>query len=97
MKRQQFVHRPAMVGDPSRHGRRRLLRMGQTLMRRAQVIHRAHQKHPFVQCQGVTCQRPATACQRREAFPKRRVQPVTVDGGIAPSTSALKFQHKESA
>src|SRR3989454_12830340 len=86
MKRQQFVHRPAMVGDPGRHGRRRLLCMGQTLMRCAKVIHRAHHKHPFVQCQGVTCQRPAPTRQRREAFPERRVQPVTVDGGVAPST-----------
>ena len=31
-------------------------------------------------------QRPAPARQRREAFPERCVQPVTIDGGIAPST-----------
>ena len=30
MQRQQCVNRPAMVRDACRHGRRRLLRMGQT-------------------------------------------------------------------
>ena len=80
MKRQQFVHRPAMVGDPRRHGGRRLLRMRQTRMRRAKVIDRAHQEHPLVQRQGVACQRPAPARQRREAFPERRVQSLNVGG-----------------
>ena len=64
MKRQQFVHGPAMVRDPSGHGRRRLLCMGQTLMRRTQVIDGAHHEHPLVQSQGVACQCPAPARQR---------------------------------
>jgi hypothetical protein len=80
MKRQQFVHRPAMVGDPRGHGRRRLLRMGQTRMRRAKVIDRTHQEHPFVQRQGLAGQRPATTHQWREAFPERRVQSLNVRG-----------------
>ena len=78
MKRQQFVHCPAMVRDPRRHGRRRLLGMGQTFMRRAKVIDRAYHKHPCVQCQGVACQCPAPTRERREAFPKRRVEPLNV-------------------
>jgi hypothetical protein len=47
-------------------------------MRRAKIIDRTHHKHPFVQCQGVTYQCPAAACQRREALPERRVQPLNV-------------------
>jgi hypothetical protein len=88
MKRQQFVYRPAMVRDSCRHGRRRLPWLRQTRMRRAKVIDRAHQEHPLVQRQGVAGQRPATTRQRREALPECRVQPVTVDGGIIPPTSA---------
>jgi hypothetical protein len=42
-------------------------------MRRTKVIDRPHQEHPLVQRQGVACQRPAPARQRREAFPKRWV------------------------
>src|SRR5215510_7072564 len=80
MKRQQFVHRPAMVRDPRRYGRRRLLGLGQTLMRRAKIIGCTHQEHPFVQCQGVTGQRPAAACQRREALPECRVESLNVCG-----------------
>jgi len=48
MKRQQFVYCPAMVRDPRRHGRRRLLCLGQTRMRRAKVLHGAHHEHPLV-------------------------------------------------
>ncbi len=47
-------------------------------MRRAKVLYRAYHKHPRVQCQGVACQCPAPARQRREVFPKRRVQPLNV-------------------
>jgi len=90
MKRQQFLHRPAMVRDPSRHGWRCLLDGVETLVRRTKVRDRAHQKHPLVQCQSLAGQRPAPTRQWREAFPERRVEPVTVDGGIAPSTSASK-------
>ena len=46
MKRQEFVYRPAMVSDPSRHGRRRLLDGVEALVRRTKVINRAHHKHP---------------------------------------------------
>jgi len=62
----------------------------ETRVRRTKVIDRAHHDHPLVQCQGLTGQRPAPTRQRREAFPERRVEPVTVDGGIAPSISASK-------
>jgi hypothetical protein len=78
MKRQQFLHRPAMVSDPRRHGRRCLLDGVETLVRRTKVIDRAHQEHPLVPCQGLACQRPAPTRQRREAFPERRVQPLDV-------------------
>src|SRR5262245_6433463 len=50
MKRQQFTHRPAMVGDPRGHSRRRLPCMVQTLMRRAKVIDRTGHEHPLVGC-----------------------------------------------
>jgi hypothetical protein len=42
----------------------------------AKVIDRAHQEHALMQRHGVAGQRPATARQRREAFPERRVQPL---------------------
>lgn len=74
MKRQQFLHRPAMVRDSSRHGRRGLLAGVETLVRRTKVRDRAHQEHPLVQCQGLACQCTAPTRQRREAFPERRVQ-----------------------
>ena len=47
-------------------------------MRRAKVLPGAYHKHPLVQDQGVTCQRPAPPCSRREAFPEGRVQPLNV-------------------
>src|SRR4029453_11983666 len=47
-------------------------------MRRTQIIDGADQEHPLVQRQGVTCQRPAAARQRREAFPERRVESLNV-------------------
>ena len=56
-------------------------------MRRAKVIHRADQEHPLVQRHGMADQRPAPARQRREAFPKRGVHPVTVDRRITPPTA----------
>src|SRR5919197_1369824 len=49
-------------------------------MRRTQGIHRAHQAHPLVQRQGVACQCPAPARQRREAFTAWRVEPLDVCG-----------------
>ena len=77
---QQFVHRPAMVRDPRRHGWRGLLDGAETLVRRAKVVDRAHHEHPLVQGQGLTGQRPAPTRQRREAFPERRVQPLDIRG-----------------
>ena len=47
-------------------------------MRCTNVLDRPHHAHPLVQRQGVACQRPAPACQGREAFPERRVQPLPV-------------------
>jgi hypothetical protein len=44
-----------------------------------------------VQRQGVACQRPATACQRREAFPERRVQPLHVRRIGVPGVIGGKF------
>ena len=85
MKRQPFVPRLAMVCAPRRHGRRRLLCLGQTLMRRANVIGRAYQAHPLIQRQGRACQCPATTRQRREAFPERRVEPLKVRGVEHPA------------
>src|SRR5215471_21502710 len=78
LKRQQFLHRPAMVRDPRRHGRRCLLAGVETFVRRTKVIDRAHHEHPLVQGQGLTGQRPAPARQWREAFPERRVEPFDV-------------------
>ena len=90
MKRQQCLHRPAMASDPRRHGRRGPLAGVETLVRRTKVIDCAHHEHPLVQGLGLACQRPAPARQRREAFPERRVQSVTVDRRIAPPTAATE-------
>src|SRR5215218_7475394 len=93
MERQQFSHRPAMVGDPSRHGRcpvgrchaSRLGNKVKTRVIRAKVIDRADQVHPVLQCQRVTRERPTTACQWRQALTKRGVEPLDVGGIDDPS------------
>ena len=46
-------------------------------MWRAKGRDRAHPAHPLVPRQGLACQGPATACQGRQAFPKRRGAPLT--------------------
>ena len=51
MQRQQFVHRPAMVCDPCRHGRRGLVLWENLSCGVQKVIHCAHHKHPLVQGQ----------------------------------------------
>ncbi len=94
MNRQQFLHRPAMIGDLSRHGRRHLLGAVQTRMRCANVRDRAHQAHPLVQRQGLACQPPATTRQRSEAFTERRVQPLDVrriDDPVALRATSERF------
>src|SRR5215813_7771287 len=78
MKRQELLHRPAMVSDPCCHGRRRLRGTAQTLMRHAKIIDRPHQEHPLVQRQGLACQRPATTSQGSKPFTERRVEPFDV-------------------
>jgi hypothetical protein len=70
------MHRPALVRDPRRHGRGRLLCLRHTRLRRAKVLDRADQEHLLVQRQGLAGQRPATTGQRREAFPARRIAPL---------------------
>ena len=77
-----------MIRDASGHGWRRHTSVAETDVRRTKIIYRAHQEHPLVQRQGVACQRPAPARQRREPFPERRIQPVTVDRRIAPPIAA---------
>src|SRR5438309_7699841 len=47
-------------------------------MRRTKVVDRANQIHTMLQRQCTTCQCPAPACQRGEAFTERRVQPLNV-------------------
>jgi len=49
-------------------------------MQRAKVRDCADQEHPRVQSQGLACQRLASTRQRREAFPKCRVEPLNVRG-----------------
>ncbi len=78
MKRQQFLHRPAMIGDPSRHSWRHLVSAFQTRMRRAKIIDRAHQEHPLMQRQGLASQRPAPTSQASEALTERGVEPLDV-------------------
>ena len=82
-----------MVGDPRRHGGRRLLRMRQTRMRRAKVRDRAHQAHPLGQRQGGAGQRPAPARQWREAFPERRIQPLAIRGVDHPAALSMARRH----
>jgi len=91
MKRQQCLDGPAMLRDASGHRRcGPATAGGQTRMWRAKMIDRPDERHAMVQRQCAARQRPATARQRRQAFPKRRGEPVTVDRRIALSTSASK-------
>src|SRR5438270_2563833 len=78
MKRPKRLHRPAMVGDPCCHGRRRLWGTAQTLMRHAKILDRPHHAHPLVQWQGLACQRPAPTRQGSKPFTERRVEPFDV-------------------
>ena len=77
--RQQFPDGPAMIRDASSH-RRRLLATchAQTLVRRAEVIDGADQVHPLLQGQRAARQRPASACQRRQALTERRIEPLDI-------------------
>src|SRR4029453_12741398 len=54
--------------------------VGQTRMRRAEVINRPDKIHAMLQCQGVTRQRTPSACQRGQPLTKRGVQPLDVRG-----------------
>ena len=96
MIRQQVLHTPAMIRDPGGHCwcLRRATPVGpkrgeaETRMQCTKVVDRTNQIHAMLQRQCATCQRPAPACQRGEAFTERRVQPVTVGRRIAPPTAA---------
>src|SRR2546427_6302183 len=68
-----------MIRDASSH-RWRLLATchAQTLMRRAEVIDGADQVHPLLQGQRAARQRPASACQRRQALTERRIEPLDI-------------------
>ena len=79
MKRQQFTHCPTMVGNASSHGWRcRATGVSQTRVRGTEVIDRADQIHPVLQGQQAAGQCPASAGQRRQAFPECGVQPLKV-------------------
>src|SRR5439155_19510092 len=88
MKRPQFPDGPAMIRDASGHGRRRDTSVAETRVRCAKVIDRAEQVHAMLQRQCVACERPATARQRCEAFPERRVEPL--NGGRVDDAVALR-------
>src|SRR6266446_1435344 len=68
-----------MIRDASSH-RRRLLATchAQTLVRRAEVIDGADHIHPLLQGQRAARQRPASACQRRQALTERRIEPLDI-------------------
>src|SRR2546423_6851657 len=78
MKRQEFSDGPDMCCDTSGHGRRRHPSVAETRVRCAKVIDRADQVHAMLQRQCVARERPATARQRCEVFPERRVEPLNV-------------------
>src|SRR5690242_3180321 len=52
--------------------------VSQTRVWCAEIINRTDQIHTMLQRQRVARQRSATACQRREALPERRVQPLNI-------------------
>src|SRR5207248_9727472 len=55
MKRQEFMDGPTVVRDTSSHRRGGpTTGVGQTRMRRAEVINRPDEIHAMLQCQGVT-------------------------------------------
>src|SRR5712691_3437968 len=85
--RQQFPDSPAMIGDASSHRRRLLATCHvQAFMRRAEVRDGADQGHPLLQGQRAARQRPASACQRRQALTERRMQPLARRRVDAPLT-----------
>src|SRR5882724_4089483 len=49
-------------------------------MIRTEVVDRTHQIHPVLQCWHPSCQGPAAACQRCQAFAERRVQALDIGG-----------------
>ena len=68
-----------MICDASSHRRRLLATCHvQAFMRRAEVIDGADQVHPLLQGQRAARQRPASACQRRQALTERRMQPLDI-------------------
>ena len=70
-----------MVRDASSHRRSGpATGMGQTRMRRTEIIDRPDQIHPMLQRQRAARQRATSACQRGQPLTKRRVQPLDVRG-----------------
>ena len=80
MLRQQRLYTPAMLRAPGGHRWRRGTRSAETRMRGTKIIHRADQIHPVLQGYRAACQRPASTCQRGQAFAERRVQSLDIGG-----------------
>ena len=81
-----------MIRDASSH-RRRLLATchAQTLVRRAEVIDGADHVHPLLQGQRAARQRPASACQRRQALTERRIEPLDICSDLITSERLLDY------
>jgi hypothetical protein len=92
MARQPCSHRPAMVGDPSRHGRCPVERWpasclgskAEPRVRRAKLLDRADKVPSVRQRQRVTRERPTAACPWRQALTPRGVEPLDGGGLDAP-------------
>lgn len=94
---QQARHRPAHLGDPAAiAGCAGIRRWSANCLRRAEIIHRAHQKHHRVQMRSSPGPVPGAPPQPRhpaakcavQAFDKTGVQ-YPADNGIEPLDSSL--------
>src|SRR4029453_3998509 len=103
-KRQQFSDRPAMVGDPSRHGRcpvgcycaSRMGSKAETRVIGAKVIDCTDQIHPVLQRQGAGCQGPTAARQWSQTLTKRGVEALDVGGVNHPGALRAALQHLDA-
>jgi len=76
---EQFSHAPTMIGDSCRHcGRAAQPILGEAGMKRAEVVHRAHQVHPGPQERFPPQQGPCSSGQRRQPGAESGVQALDV-------------------
>src|SRR5262245_20381599 len=87
MKRHQFSDSPTMIGDTSRHGRRRSpASIVQTRMWGVKIIDCTDQIHSMMPRHWPARQRPTPPCRRRETRAERGIEPFD-RGGVDDSVT----------